>query len=151
MSFNITLVAFGHEPDCSDEKILSYRGFDKDLIGKETAGAMYVYDVKTNVPGAVIRHVQVRDKHVDSNNMVLIFPNVFSNVLSPEDAVFHSTLRLIEGVLFETVLRTQCLDPDKIETLGTFEGSLVICFNDVKQAIEDDTAKASRNSLKLVK
>lgn len=147
MSFNMTFVGFGSDPDTSDEQLLLYRGFDKDLLGKVTNGRLLKYLVTTEVAGVVVHHVQVLDECVDSDNLVVVFEKIALNVSSPFDAGFQERLKLMTEVLTETALRAQCTDPSKIKNFVGPDGSIVYCLLGVKKAIEDDCVKASRDTM----
>lgn len=147
MSFNITIVAFGREPDYSDEKILNYRGFDPELVGKETAGPLHFYSVKTEVPNAHILHVQTRDLNVESPNMSLVFENAFPEGLTEDSPFLQGYQDRLQAVLRETMIRLNITDKSQWEGPWFFEGVMAFTFLDVAKAISDDLAHAERKEI----
>ncbi|MNB61105.1 hypothetical protein D3C76_515800 [compost metagenome] len=147
MSFNVTIVAFGREPDYSDEKILGYRGFDPALIGKPTAGPLHFWKVKTEIPEANILHVQTRDANVNSPNMALVFENAFPPGLTEDSPFLHRYQERFQVIISETMLRLQVHDQRQVEGPWFFEGVIAFTFLDVQQAISDDLALAERNEI----
>lgn len=147
MSFNITIVAFGREPDYSDEKILNYRGFDPVLVGKETSGALHFYKVKTEIPEANILHVQTRDVNVESPNMCLVFENAFPPGLTEDSPFLHGYQERFQGVIRETMLRLAIHDQRQVEGPWFFEGVVAFTFLDVGKELSDDLAQAERKEI----
>jgi hypothetical protein len=147
MSFNITIVAFGQEPDYSDEKLLGYRGFDPFLIGKETSGALQFYKVKTEIPEANILHVRTRDEKVESPNMVLVFENAFPPGLTEDSPFLQRYQERFQGVIVETMHRLCVHDQRQVEGPWFFEGVIALTFLDVSKEISDDLALAERKEI----
>lgn len=147
MAFNITIVAFDKEPDTSEEKLLDYRGFDPVLVGQMTEGGMYFYTVNTEVPGADIRHVQIRDELIDSPNMVLVFENLVpqgANENDPLPAMFNERL---SGIIKETVIRLGVTDVKQLEGPWFAAGVMAYTVLNVGKALSDDLAKAERSAI----
>ncbi|MND17271.1 hypothetical protein D3C81_333000 [compost metagenome] len=147
MAFNISIVAFGKEPDISDEMILEYRGFDPVLVGKTTQGTQHFYKVKTEVPDVQIIHVQIRDELIDSPNMVLVFENAI-----PADAKFEHDLPpgrtdALQAVFKETMHRLGVYSIDRMEGPWLACGVMAYTFLDVREALSKDLAKAERSAI----
>jgi len=144
MAFNITIVAFDKEPDLSEEKILEYRGFDDELVGKTTQGTLHCYEVNTGVEGAFIRHVQVRDELVDSPNMILVIEGaVPEGAVSKEDIPPGHSQR-IQDVFEETMLRLGCPDRHDREGPWFLSGAMAVCFLNVRKQLDADLVKGAR-------
>ncbi|MNC57322.1 hypothetical protein D3C75_1069760 [compost metagenome] len=147
MAFNITIVAFDKEPDTSEEKILDYRGFDPVLVGQTTNGGMHFYTVKTEVPGADIRHVQIRDELIDSPNMVLVFENLVPQGGNENDPIPEMFNERLSGIIKETVLRLGVTDVKQLEGPWFAGGVMAYTVLDVGKALSDDLAKAERSAI----
>jgi hypothetical protein len=147
MAFNITIVAFGKEPDYSDEKLLNYRGFDPVLVGKETDGSLHFYSVKTEVPNAHILHVQTRDLKVESPNMSLVFENAFPEGITEDSPFLKGYQDRLQTVLRETMLRLNITDKSQWEGPWFFEGVMAFTFLNVGKEISNDLAKAERREI----
>lgn len=150
--FNITVVAFGKEPDLSEEKITDYRGFDPALIGKPTLGSQHLYTVKTEVPDANVVHVQVRDAHVHSPNMVLVFENAFPEKEVVEGSPEYQRYQLrTASIIKETMYRLGVYGDGQMKGPWLVDRVLAFTFNNVDKAISNDLAKAARESFKSIK
>ncbi|MNM23099.1 hypothetical protein D3C81_334900 [compost metagenome] len=145
MAFNITIVAFDKEPDISEEKLLDYRGFDPVLVGKTTQGGMHFYKVKTEVPGADIHHIQIRDELIDSPNMVLVFENLIPAGATNEDALTKENSERLWNVIRETVQRLGITRLTQLEGPWFAGGVVAYTVLDVGKALSDDLALAERS------
>jgi hypothetical protein len=147
MAFNITIVTFDKEPDTSEEKLLDYRGFDPVLVGQTTQGGMYFYVVKTEVPGANIHHVQIRDELIDSPNMVLVFENLFPQGGNENDPLPELFNERLSGIIKETVHRLGITDVKQLEGPWFACGVMAYTVLNVGKALSDDLAKAERSAI----
>ncbi|MNR11696.1 hypothetical protein D3C85_1280070 [compost metagenome] len=151
MSFNITVVAFDRMPNLDDEMLLEYRGFDKELVGKVTEAALHFYEVRTEVAGANIIHVQFRDEQVTSDNMVLVFEDIVPAGITTAAEIPVDITERLKDVLAETMHRLQCFDADRIESGMCLDRSMAFCFLDVRKVVEDDLALGTRKRFTVIK
>ena len=147
MSFNITVVAFDREPDYSEENILDYRGFDPELVGKESHGTQHFYTVKTEVEGANIMHVRFRDEVVDSPNMVLVFQNGFPEDSMEQTGVPPGMMDRTTEILKETMIRLGIHSRDQMSGPWFACDVMAITFLDVGKELSDDIANAERREI----
>jgi hypothetical protein len=151
MSFNITVVAFDREPNLDDVLLMEYRGFDGDLVGKETLCTLHFYEVKTDVAGARVIHVQFRDQLVSSDNMVLVFEDIIPEGTTTAADIPVETTERVQGVLAETVQRLECFDLSRVQHGYSYGRSMVFCFLGVKKVIDEDIAMGNRKTFKVIK
>lgn len=147
MAFNISIVAFGKEPDISDEMILEYRGFDPVLVGKTTQGTQHFYKVKTDVPDVQIVHVQIRDELVDSPNMVLVFENAIPPGAKFEHDLPPGRTEELQAIFKETMHRLGVYSIERMEGPWIACGVMAYTFLDVREELSEDLAKAARNTI----
>lgn len=151
MAFNITVVAFGKEPDYADDLILDYRGFDPALIGKVTKGSRHLYIVKTEVPDAQVLHVQIRDEEADSPNMVLVMQDLPLTEIETDPEVYKKTQGQMSKILTETLKRLKVTENYQVTGPYIDDNNVAFTLLDVRKALDDDIAKCERALVAVVK